>query len=420
MTLNIKSLAFATLIAGTMLSCDKSNDNNSPELPKPLEIKLNSAQTRILESDKNFAFDFFGKVFDAEAADEDKNFMVSPFSLSMALSMTWNGAAGETKSAMKSALGLSDFSDEEANYYFKKLKGDLLKTDASTQLAIANSIWTNQNIAIKESFLSLNKSYYDATAQSVDFENTETAKRINQWASDNTNGLIKEVLQKTGKYDLMYLLNAIYFKGIWTTKFEAKNTSKMPFTYENGTSKNVDMMQQKASFNNTEDETLQAVQLPYGNQAFSMVVLLPKEGKKLNDIVSIAKENSYWNNLISSFRSAEVNLFLPKFKTEYRKKLNDILTDMGMGIAFTAQADFSGMSDVSAAISFVEQFTYISTDEEGTEAAAVTVVGIEMTSAGPSTPKVVTFKADKPFIYVIRENSTGAILFMGAVKNFEE
>ena len=420
MTLNIKSLAFATLIAGTMISCDKSNNNNSTDFPKPLEIKLNSAQTRILESDKNFAFDFFGKVFDAEAADEDKNFMVSPLSLSMALSMTWNGAAGETKTAMKNALGLSDFSDEEANTYFKTVKEALLKTDASTKLAIANSIWTNQNIAIKESFLSLNKSYYDATAQSVDFSNTETAKRINQWASDNTNGLIKEVLEKTNASDLMYLLNAIYFKGIWTTKFDAKNTSKMPFTYEDGTSKNVDMMKQKASFNYTEDEMLQAVQLPYGNQAFSMVVLLPKEGKKVSDIVKIAKEGIYWNNLISSFRNAEVNLFLPKFKTEYNKKLNDILTDMGMGVAFTAQADFSGMSDVSAAISFVEQFTYISTDEEGTEAAAVTVVGIEMTSAGPSTPKVVTFKADKPFIYVIQENSTGAILFMGAVKKFEE
>lgn len=418
MTLNIKSLAFATLIAGTVISCDKSNDNNSPDLPKPLEIKLNSAQTRILESDKNFAFDFFGKVFDAEAADEDKNFMVSPFSLSMALSMTWNGAAGETKTAMKNALGLSDFSDEEANTYFKTVKEALLKTDASTKLAIANSIWTNQNIAIKESFLSLNKSYYDATAQSVDFSNTETTKRINQWASDNTNGLIKDVLQKTTEDDLMYLLNAIYFKGIWTTKFDAKNTSKMPFTYDDGTSKNVDMMKQKASFNYTEDETLQAVQLPYGNQAFSMVVLLPKDGKKLNDIVSIAKENGYWNNLISSFRNAEVNLFLPKFKTEYNKKLNDILTDMGMGVAFTAQADFSGMSDVSAAISFVEQFTYISTDEEGTEAAAVTVVGM-ITTALP-TPKTVTFKADKPFIYVIQENSTGAILFMGAVKKFEE
>ena len=416
MKLHLKTLSVISLSIGFFLSCEKSTD--SIMQTAPIKIELNTVQTRILQSDKNFAFDFFSRVFAEEAADEDKNFMVSPFSLSMALSMTWNGAAGETKTAMKEALGLSNFSDEEANEYFKKLKEALLKTDPSTKLAIANSIWTNKNIAIKSDFLSVNKEYYNATPEAVDFTDAKTVGRINQWASDNTEGLIDKVLEKTKAEDLMYLLNAIYFKGIWTSKFDKKNTTKMPFVYENGTSKTVDMMVQTAKFNYAGDETLQAVQLPYGNQAFSMVVLLPQEGKKLQDVVATTQSNGYWETLKSKMRSAEVNLFLPKFKTKYNKKLNQALKDMGMGIAFTQNADFSKMADAPAMISTVDQFTYISTDEEGTEAAAVTVIGIELTSL-PVHNKV-SFKADKPFIYVIQENSTGAVLFMGAVKNFEE
>ena len=180
----------------------------------------------------------------------------------------------------------------------------------------------------------------------------------------------------------------------------------------------MNMMQQKAEFNYTENETMQIVELPYGNQAFSMVVLLPKAGKKLGDINNLLREGSAWSTLNSSLRSTTVDLRLPRFKTEYNIRLNDLLTDMGMGVAFApGQADFSRMSDLEAFISFVDQFTYISTDEEGTEAAAVTVVGVELTSAGPS--REVTFHANRPFIYLIREQSTGAILFMGAVKNFD-
>jgi len=406
----VKTASILALLA-FFSSCEKSDNSNSIVLTDPIDIELNSTQTRILQSDKNFAFDFFSKIF----ADEDKNFMVSPFSLSMALSMTWNGAAGATQTAMKQALGLGDFSAEEANEYFKKLRDALLKTDPSTKIAIANSIWTNKNIAIKSDYLSVNKSYYSATAESVDFSDSKTVGQINQWASDNTEGLIDEVLNKTNSNDLIYLLNAIYFKGIWTSQFDKKNTSKMPFTSENGTSKDVDMMKQTEYFNYGENETLQAVQLPYGNEAFSMIVLLPQEGKKLQDVVAATQGDNYWETLQSSMYKTKVDLFLPKFKTEYNKNLNQILKDMGMEIIFTQNADFSKISDIPAMISSVDQFTYINTDEEGTEAAAVTVV-TGVTSVAPSDAMV--FKADKPFIYVIQENSTGVILFMGVVKSF--
>lgn len=371
----------------------------------------------MVKSDQTFAFEFFANIFDKEAADKDKNFMVSPLSLSIALAMTNNGAAGETKEAIQRTLKFGDYKDTDINAYYKKLKEALLKTDPSTKLSIANAVFSNKSVAIKLDFINTNQSFYDATVQPVDFTNLATKDIINKWAADNTNNLIKKVIDKTNARDLMYLLNAIYFKGIWARKFDAKNTSKMPFTYENGTQNNVDMMKQTAKFNYTADQNLQMLQLPYGNQAFSMMVLLPKQGKKISDVTTTAQKSDYWNNLKSGLHEVEVDVFLPKFKTEYSEKLNDVLKKMGMGIAFDRdKANFSRMSDLPAYISFVKQDTYISTYESGTEAAAVTTVAVLNTSA----PQKVIFNANKPFIYVIQENSTGAILFMGAVKNFDE
>ena len=400
-------------------ACDK-NDNGAPvgDMPDPIKIDLRSTEKDMVSADQAFAFEFFAELFQEEALDEDKNFMVSPLSLSMALSMTRNGASGETKEAMRKTLNMDAFSDDDLNAYYKKLKEALLKTDPSTKLSIANAIFTNQSINIKPDFIHTNQSFYDATVKVVDFGHPATVNVINKWASDNTNGLIEEVIGGTRPEDLMYLLNAIYFKGIWTSEFEKKNTDRRPFTYENGIRENVDMMKQTAKFNYTADENMQLVQLPYGNEAFSMMVLLPAEGKKVQDAVTATRGEGYWEGLKSGLHQAEVELSLPKFKTEYSKRLNEVLTKMGMGIAFTNGADFSAMSDAPAKIDFVKQDTYISTDEAGTEAAAVTTVGMMMTSL-PARPEKVVFNANRPFLYVIQENSTGAILFMGAIKNFD-
>ena len=420
MNLKLTSLLFALSVLITSSSCDKAvqSENTTDKLPEPIKIELNAADNAMLQSDQAFAFEFFSKVFDEEQKENDLNFMVSPFSLSMALAMTWNGSDNETKLAIQNTLKLDGMTDVEVNSYFKKLKEAFEKTDPSTKLAIANSIWTNKNIQILPEFISLNKNYFNATVDAVDFSDPTTTQRINKWADDNTNGLIKEVIEETSPRALMYLLNALYFKGIWISEFDAKNTSKMPFTTEMGKSKNVDMMQQNAHFNYASDETMQMVELPYGNQAFSMMVLLPQQGKTIAHIASKLQGKNYWTDMKNKLRNKVVDLFLPKFKTEYSKQLNSVLKDMGMDIAFSPDdADFSRMSNTSSFISFVKQFTYIATDEAGTEAAAVTVVGMETTSF-PSQPEKVTFKANKPFIYVIQEKSTGSILFMGAVKQF--
>lgn len=414
------NLLFALFILLSANSCDKTDQikNDLDDLPDPIAIHLNVVEQSMIESDQAFAFEFFSKVFDEEKEGDDKNFMVSPFSLSMALAMTWNGSANDTKSAIQQTLKMSGMSDKEVNSYFKKLKETFEKTDPSTQLAIANSIWTNENIKILPDFLSLNQNYFNATVEAVDFSNSNTVQRINKWAEDNTNKLIKEVIEDTSPRALMYLLNALYFKGIWTSEFDAKETKKMKFFPEQGNAQDVDMMKQNAHFNYVSDETMQLIELPYGNQAFSMMVLLPQKGSNINEITNALQNEGYWNNMKAKLRDTNVDLFLPKFKTEYSTTLNSVLKDMGMDIAFTpGVADFTRMSNAESFISFVKQVTYIATDEVGTEAAAVTVVGIETTSF-PSEPKKVTFKADRPFIYVIQEESTGSILFMGAVKDF--
>lgn len=412
------SLAFASLASSSCDHHEKVPGNG--DLPDPIVITLRAEEKEMLQADQQFAFDFFTRIFDAEATGKDRTFMVSPLSLSMALAMTRNGAAGETEAAMTSALKLTPFGDETAiNSYYKKLREALLGTDPSTRLSIANSIWTNRHVAIKPFFIDANRDYFQSTVEAVDFSNAATVGRINKWAADNTRNLIDHVLDETDPMALMYLLNAIYFKGVWTSQFDKKQTRKAPFSHENGLVSQVDMMRQKAEFNYSENTTMQMVELPYGNQAFHMVVLLPKPGKKLTDINALLRDGNTWGNLNRGLRSAMVDLQLPRFKTEYNVRLNDLLTDMGMGIAFSpGVADFSRMSDADAFISFVDQFTYISTDEEGTEAAAVTVVGVELTSI--QEPRNITFHANRPFIYLIREKSTGAILFMGAVKNVAE
>ncbi len=420
MNLKITSFLFALSILFAANSCEQDIqiENINEKLADPIKIELNSVENSMLKSDQTFAFEFFSKVYAEEQKEDDLNFMVSPFSLSMALTMTWNGSDNETKLAIQRTLKMDDMSDQEINNYFKKLKESFEKTDPSTKMAVANSIWTNKSIKILPEFASLNKNYFNATVDAVDFSDPNSAQKINQWADDKTNGLIKKVIEETNPQALMYLLNALYFKGIWTSKFDAKNTSKMNFINEKGQSRKVDMMYQNHYYNYANDETMEMIELPYGNQAFSMLVLLPKQGRIIADITRTLQIKDYWNNMKNSLHGTNVDVFIPKFKTEYSKELNSVLKDMGMGIAFSPDnADFSRMSATSSFISFVKQFTYIATDEVGTEAAAVTVVGM-MTTSLPLTPQKVTFKAERPFIYMIQEKSTGSILFMGAVKNF--
>jgi serpin B len=259
----------------------------------------------------------------------------------------------------------------------------------------------------------VNAKYFDAEIANLDFTSPTALKTINDWCAKATNNLIKEPLDRISPCAAMYLINAIYFKGIWTTQFDKKNTAKATFFAENGTQSQVDMMHiPESSFPYYGDENAQYLDMAYGNGAFSMTVILPHEGKTLQDVIDNLSTD-YFNNIVENrLQERSVRVFFPRFKMEYKIELqDDVLPALGMPSAFDSKiADFSDMSKIHLFISRVIHSTFVEVNEEGTEAAAVTIVEMEYTSVGGGLP---VFRADRPFMFVIRENSTGAILFIG-------
>ena len=407
------------LIVGIFLTaCENETGQGNNNSPGPIEINLSATELQMAGESQNFAANLFSVINGLKANDE--NIVISPLSLNMALAMVWNGANGETKQAIQQAMGMGDYPQSDVNDYFKKLREDFVKTDPTVKLAIANSIWTDQDFPVKQSFYDVNKNYYQAGVKEVDFSSPNTLSLINQWCSDNTNGLIKDMLKEIPPDVVMYLINALYFKGEWsdTYGFDTSATSEAAFTKEDGSSIQVEMMSQNNTLKYYHDGYLSATSLPFGNNAFSMVFFLPNENVTFSEMVNQLKQPGYLANCLQSGAFANVNLYVPKFKIEYELGLNDALEQLGMGIAFSGDADFSGISDVSTSISNVLQKTSVSIDEKGGEAAAVTV--IEMTWTMPnSDSQEAVFRADHPFLFAIRENSTGVVLFMGKIGNPE-
>jgi serpin B len=339
----------------------------------------------------------------------------------MALAMVWNGANGETKSAIQKAMGMDNYKPEEVNAYFKKLREAFIKTDPTVKLAIANSIWSRKNFPVKSEFYNLNKEWYNAEVRELDFSDPAAPGIINQWCSDNTNGLIKDMIESTPSDVIMYLINALYFKGVWSDEYGFKTAATTTESFYTNADKQVKvkMMQQNNQLGYYADEYLTSTSLPYGNGSFSMVFILPNPQVSSAQAIEHLKQPEYWYSCMNPGGNYDVNLFIPKFKIEYEKTLNDALKQLGMGIAFSGSADFSGISNVPLQISEVRQKACIEVNEEGSEAAAVTVISIELTSIGPSEPQKVTFRADRPFLFAIKENSTGTVLFMGKIENPE-
>ena len=411
----MKNLNFVLcfLAAGILLTtCKNETDPEKNSAQDPIVIDLSTTELQMANESQDFAANLFSAIYDLNANSE--NIAISPLSLNMALAMTWNGANGETKQAIQQAMGMGDYPQSEVNGYFQKLREDFLKTDPTVKLAIANSIWTDQGFPVKQSFYDVNKNYYQAEVKDVDFKSTNTVSLINQWCSDNTNGLIKEMLQTIPSDVVMCLINALYFKGEWADRFDASATRDAAFTKEDGSSVQVKMMNQDNLFVYSQNDYLSTVSLPFGNNAFSMVFFLPNENVSFTEMLNQLKQPGYFATCLQSGSTADVDLYIPKFTTEYGITLNEVLKQLGMEIAFTpGLADFSGISDIPLYISDVILKTSVSIDEKGGEAASVTVVGMEFTDALPPTPQKVVFRADHPFLFAIRENSTGVVLFMG-------
>jgi serpin B len=409
------------LVSIFLFSCDGNLDQEE-NIKQLGDIPLSNEEIQLMNDGQKFAMNLFSVVHEQEADKE--NIVLSPLSLNMALAMVWNGAKNETKQAIQKAMGMEDFQEKDVNEYFKKVREYLYKADPTIQLALANSIWTRKGFSVIEDFYTVNKQWYNAEVQELDFSDPTAPSIINHWCADNTDGLIKEMIQTIPDDAKMYLLNALYFKGEWSDKnrFNESITSDALFKKENGESVTVKMMNQRAMLSYYNDKSLSMVSLPYGNDTFSMLFILPNENLSFNALTDKLKQPKYWNQCLNARTLYDVNLYLPKFKVEYEITLNETLQQLGMGIAFSPlQANFSGISTDNLVISKVRQKSSIEINERGSEAAAVTVVEIEVTAGAPSsdTPKEATFRADRPFLFAIQENSTGIILFMGKIGNPE-
>lgn len=410
-----KYLLFPTLLLGMLFftQCQETE----PELPDPSPVVNYSCDEEptaceLIQANNKFGFNIFKKLHE-EAPSE--NIFISPLSISTALSMTLNGADGDTKTEMHNTLELGDLSLEEVNNAYQYVLTALPELDDDTDLKLANSIWHDIDFSAYSDFLDVNTDFYNSEVAALDFKDPGAVDVINGWASDNTNGLIDEILQEIPGSAVMYLINAIYFKGNWRFPFDPEFTTPADFYVTPGQTVPVERMGYGAEVTLPyyENELFQAVNLPYGDSTFSMTVFLPKASQSMDAVVN-ALETEAYDQWINSFADKRMNFFMPKFKMEYEKKLNDILISMGMQQAFDGRANFSKLGPGDLMISMVKHDSYIEVDEEGTEAAAVTTVEVVETSVG------LFVDLNRPFLFVIRENKTDSVLFIGKMNDPSE
>lgn len=405
-----KSLAFFTL-ALIAISCTQID----PIYQNPTDAKaitLTAEQQKRVGQDNAFAFDLLKKTI---TTSQESNVFVSPMSVSIALGMAWNGANGQTKTEMETAMKMSGMSVQAINDYYKIMQSSLPGIDPTTKLSIANSMWYRTGFQVKPDFLKVNTDYFNAYVKELDFSQAWAKDTINNWCSKHTNKLIPTILDEIPKEAVMYLTNAVFFKGIWRNKFDKKVTMESTFTNELNNQVKVNMMYQKDTFGYAVDDNAQYLDLPYGNKAFSMTVILPADNKTPADILNNLTVTT-WNTTLNSLTEREVMVYLPRFKVENKFMLKQALISMGMVQAFGGMADFSNIANDRLAISDVVHKTYVTVDEDGTEAAAITNIGIYTTSM----PNYPIFYVNKPFLFVIREKSTGVILFIGKMGNIQK
>src|SRR3989304_3973975 len=374
-----------------------------------------SVDKNLVDANTRFGFDIFKEL---TSEDKDQNVFISPLSILLALAMTYNGAVGDTNLAMAEALGFTGFDLEELNSGFHDLLVSIKNADSDIEMAIANSIWYKLGYSVKEDFIERNEKYYSSEVNEIDFTAPEAVDTINGWIEEATKGKIEKMLTEIPDDAVMYLINAIYFKGNWTYPFEENLTVDDDFYLLDGTAKKVPMMSQEGNFGYYDGDNFSAVKLPYGQEKMAMYIILPDEGVELDSVIESLDAES-WNEIKGLFSGKEVSLTMPKYKMEYGiKLLNDALISLGMGIAFDPHlADFSGISSRGPGegpwISRVLHKAVIEVNEKGSEAAAATVVEMMESAAAPE--EIVQFIVNRPFFFVIGDDRTGSILFMGKV-----
>jgi len=405
-------ILFSLVTITGFISCSKENTGQQPDLtPKALELTAKGPE--VIAYGNEFGVELFTKV----AQEENKNLMLSPLSASAALTMLLNGCNGDTYDQLSKMLNYPEnMTMSEINEVYSSLVAQLLVVDPKVKLALANAIFYRQGFSVKNPFLNTMSSDFDAEIAGLDFSLPSALTTINKWASDNTNGKVPKVLDEISGDAVMFIMNALYFKGDWSYQFDKLLTSDRPFYTDGLNSVDVSTMKGDVGSKVTSGSNYMAIELPYGCTNFTMVVVVP--GETLFEFIPTLTAEK-WNTITSAFddqeKFGELTVYMPKYKFSYEKQLNDQLQSMGMLDAFIpGLANLSGISDASIYVDFVKQNTFVEVDEKGTEAAAVTTIGIVETSFPPQPQE---FVIDKPFVFAIRERTTNALLFIGQVVN---
>lgn len=409
-------IVFAGLLGGLLaqkLNAFDSLNSQKPEEPHlTAQLPNQPVNPQLINANTTFGFKLFQEIL---KQDRTQNVFVSPTSIAIALTMTYNGASGETQQAMAKALELQGMSLQDINQANETLKASLENADPDVQLAIANSLWANQGIPFKPEFLQSNRQFYKAKVTELDFARQDAPRIINNWVRENTRGKIDQIIQRIQPDDVLFLINAIYFKGNWSEEFDKSQTTNRPFYLANGTSKQHPMMAQSGKYQYYENDTFQAISLPYGDGRLSFYVFLPSQSTNLDTFQQqLTPEN--WQQWSNQFRMRHGAIQLPRFKFDYEIQLNNALKALGMESVFDdARANFSNMTSQPVVIDEVKHKTFVEVNEEGTEAAAATSIAIAPTSLSmPETPFQMI--VNRPFFCAIRDNQTGIILFMGSIR----
>ena len=361
---------------------------------------------KLVSANNKFGFQLFSEI---QKSQSNENIFISPSSIAIALSMTYNGAQAETQKAIAKTLNFQGMSLKEINQANQELGILLDNLNPEITLYIANSIWIQQGVPFYQSFLEINQEFYQSQVKEI-----QSIEIINNWVKDKTQGKIEKIVEPDYPDIDMALLNAIYFKGDWQQQFSEDSTEDMPFYLADGTQKQHPIMFQLSKHLYYQNEDFQAVSLPYGESSVSMYIFLPREQVGLEKFYRAFNEEN-WEKWMGNFEYCKVNLGLPKFKSEYEITLNETLESLGMKIAFDSEkADFSGISSEHLCISEVKHKTFVEVNETGTEAAAATSV---IMTRGIQREIVVDMLVDRPFFFAIIENDSESILFMGEITN---
>ncbi len=416
----LKFLVIFTLIISVLYGCGGGASDVNSSKNEDMTAKYLAADQKAAMVGKDLAqanTKFSLKIFKEISKNSAGNIFISPLSVSMALSMMYNGATGETLLSMASALELSGFDLNNLNQQYRNLIESLVSVDAGIVLNIANSMWVRSSFMpeVNTAFIQTLQNYYSCAPNALDFSKPEAVTTINAWIEKQTNGMIKNIITQIDDGIVMFLINALYFKGEWVNKFDPANTVPANFYGTDGTAKSVSMMSASNKIKYFEGLNFSAARLPYGRDKIAMYIFLPKTGTTLDAFIAGLNAAEFETAMaaIAAADQRTVNIKMPKFKFEYGvKRLNDELKTLGMSIPFDPQkADFSGMAR-NVFIQFVDHKAVIDVNEKGSEAAAVTIIGVGVTSVPVD---IINFSVERPFFFMIYDDRSQSVLFMGKV-----